>query len=223
MSDITLETFAGEEVLDELAKMREEFPRTGLYPVLVGDELDCEEIQECLEMGADEGLTAKSILEAASKIDGAKWLAEHLKQRLTDGQPGEWPEEDSGPLELVTHINLETDEPKEEVGIALVSIKQPWQTFAALLWGGWNACPDAADHCAVHRYWNEKYGAEVMSVTGDIVQCWVANPPTTPEAALALAWEHYAYCPDIVAQGTGNVAGLAAALLNSEFWYFWWE
>ncbi len=223
MSEISLETFAGEVVLEELAKLREQFPKTGLYPVLIGDEFDCDQIQECIEMGADEGLTPQSILEAASHVKVGKWLTELRSERLTDGQPGEWPTENVSQLELVTYLDLETNEPKEEVGIALLPIKQPYQAFAALMWGGWNSCPDAADHCAVHRYWAEKYGAEVMSVTGDIVQCWVANPPTTPEAALELAWEHYSYCPDIVLQGTDTVAELAAALMNSEFWYFWWE
>lgn len=223
MSDISLETFAGEAVLDELARLREDFLRTGLYPVLLGDDDDCEQVQECLEHGADEGLTPKLVLEASRLIDPVKWLAEQRAAVFDEGQPGDWPTEDVEPLELVTYLDLETGEPKDEVGVGLLSIQKPWETFAALMWGGWNACPDAADHCAVHRYWAEKYGAEVMSVTGDCVQCWVANPPTTREAALELAWEHFAYCPDIVLQGTETVSALAAALLNAEFWYFWWE
>ena len=38
-----------------------------------------------------------------------------------------------------------------------------------------------------------------------------------------LAWEQYLYCQDIVVQGCETIANLAATLLNSPFWYFWWD
>jgi hypothetical protein len=40
---------------------------------------------------------------------------------------------------------------------------------------------------------------------------------------MALAWEQYWYCLDIVDQGVGSVSALAATLLNSTYWYFWWD
>ena len=40
---------------------------------------------------------------------------------------------------------------------------------------------------------------------------------------MALAREQFVYCPDIVYQGTGTLAGLAAALLEGTTWYFWWD
>lgn len=223
MSDIALETFSGEEVVDELARLREDYVKTGAYPVLLGDEEDCDHIQECMEFGADDGLTQANILAASMQINPEQFLAEQGECVPSDGQPGEWPAENVEPIELVTYLDLETGSPKEEVAIALLRVRQPWEVFATLMWGGWNACADAANHCAVHRRWYKKYGAEVVSVTGDCVQCWVARPPATQEEALQLAWEQYAYCPDIVLQGTETVSALAAALMVSEFWYFWWE
>jgi hypothetical protein len=43
--------------------------------------------------------------------------------------------------------------------------------------------------------------------------------------ALALAWEHFVYCPDRVYQctRTGTLDELAAELLNAPVWYFWWD
>ncbi len=40
--------------------------------------------------------------------------------------------------------------------------------------------------------------------------------------ALKLAREQYLYCGDIVSQGVGSIAGLAAILEVSTHWYFWW-
>jgi hypothetical protein len=38
-----------------------------------------------------------------------------------------------------------------------------------------------------------------------------------------LAQEQYAYCEDIVEQGTGSLANLAATLLDAPTWHFWWD
>jgi hypothetical protein len=53
----------------------------------------------------------------------------------------------------------------------------------------------------------------------------VARPPTDRVGALALAWEHFVYCPDRVYQGTrtGTLDELAAELLNAPVRYFWWD
>ena len=43
-------------------------------------------------------------------------------------------------------------------------------------------------------------------------------------AAMALAQEHDAYCPDTIDQGPyGTVRELGAELLESTCWYFWWD
>jgi len=39
----------------------------------------------------------------------------------------------------------------------------------------------------------------------------------------SLAREQYAYCNDLVDQGTESVAALAAGLLDGTVWYFWWD
>jgi hypothetical protein len=38
-----------------------------------------------------------------------------------------------------------------------------------------------------------------------------------------LAREQYLYCSDIVWQGVGSVSNLSKTLLNSNYWYFWWD
>jgi hypothetical protein len=60
-------------------------------------------------------------------------------------------------------------------------------------------------------------------MSGDVVECVVTKPPTDRNAATNLAWEQYWYCVDIVEQGCESVSNLAATLLNSPYWYFWWD
>jgi hypothetical protein len=38
-----------------------------------------------------------------------------------------------------------------------------------------------------------------------------------------LAKKMYEFCPDIVGQGVGSVAGLAKELNKSQKFYFWWD
>lgn len=89
--------------------------------------------------------------------------------------------------------------------------------------GGWNDCPDSSVLTAFAKRWHASFGAEVVSITRDVMEFTVANPPTTREAASKLAMEQYIFCPDIVEQGVGDVVTLAATLQNSSYWYFWWD
>ena len=60
-------------------------------------------------------------------------------------------------------------------------------------------------------------------VSGDVIECTVDRPPASREAAMDLAWHQYAYCMDIVIQGTQTVDELAAILMYSPYWFFWWD
>ena len=63
----------------------------------------------------------------------------------------------------------------------------------------------------------------MVSITRDVIEFAVKNPPKTREAAMELAKEQYIFCNDIVDQGVGTVSALAATLLDSNYWYFWWD
>ena len=60
-------------------------------------------------------------------------------------------------------------------------------------------------------------------MSGDVIECTVKTPPSSKQAALALAREQFVYCSDIVHQGVRSIEALAATLLNSKTWYFWWD
>ena len=59
-----------------------------------------------------------------------------------------------------------------------------------------------------------------------MIECTVERPPTTKEDALILAREQLLYSPGFLGEFTGretNIPRLAAALLNSRHWLFWWD
>jgi len=98
-----------------------------------------------------------------------------------------------------------------------------WQIPLYLQYGSWNDCPFPEEHAAVLAYWQQYYGAELFGLDEATLELWVAEPPTTEAATLRLAKEHFAYCEDIVSQGTMTVARLTQILRGSDHWYFWWD
>ena len=78
-------------------------------------------------------------------------------------------------------------------------------------------------HVAVHRKWREEYGAQIVGISGDTINMRVSRRPATREEALALAREQFLYCSDLVLQGTETLEVLAASLMESDWWYFWWD
>lgn len=213
---------SGVKALGELERLRGEYPRTGKYPVLFGDLEDYEAIRENMEFAAAD--VPPSFI-SRQAIDPREWFARRisLDPDMFAAVEGDWPDEPVEQMGIITHLDVLTGKPKKEVIIGLLEISHPWESFATLSWGGWNECPGPEEHCAIHRYWATQYASDVVSVTRDVVQCTVARPPRDPEASLALARQQYIYCNDIVDQGTNTIAALAASLLNSPNWYFWWD
>jgi hypothetical protein len=188
--------------------------------VLLGDREDYGLIEE----GREDAGAVEQMLRESDGIAPLEWFRRktELDPEMYQADEGDWP--DSGDeMGIITHLDILTRKPKKEVFIGLFSVKAPWEVFAHLSWGGWNDCPFPAEHCAIHRYWASKCGAEVASVTHDVVQCLVARPPRDRDAALQLAREQYIYCTDIVDQGTETIISLAAGLLDAKVWYFWWD
>jgi Domain of unknown function (DUF4253) len=113
--------------------------------------------------------------------------------------------------------------PLPKVHIVTLPTTQSWEVPAWLRWGNWNGCPPAAYHCAALRDWQARFGAELVAINHDTINIRVKRRPADRAEALALAREHYAYCPDTVDQGMDTIEALAALLLVSDWWFFWWD
>ncbi len=208
----------GKELLSTYQKLK---ANPGVIPVILGDNDDVASITEVMNYISD---SFSELLQQAESIDPLDWFHKRQVQdsEYYDLTPGEW--QDLSPAtELSVHLDLLTGEPKDEIYIVLVPVAQSWMIPAFLKIGGWNDCPTAAEHTAIFKYWHECYGVTVAAVTRDVIELEVQRPPTTKEQALHLAEEQFIYCPDIVYQGTGTIAALAATLLNGSVWFFWWD
>lgn len=65
----------------------------------------------------------------------------------------------------------------------------------------------------------------VLALEPDMLYVSVAAPPTTMTEALAVAAEHFAFCPDTAWQGHEESLTEYAAVrvLGKRAWSFWWD
>lgn len=109
-----------------------------------------------------------------------------------------------------------------ECVLAKIPVKDPWEVFAWLPFGGWNDCPPPEEMLWIGRYWYEKYGAVPAVMTGNELE-FTARPVEDKAEAFKLALEHFAFCPDHLLQNIGTIGRLADSLTKSSVWYFWWD
>lgn len=76
---------------------------------------------------------------------------------------------------------------------------------------------------AALRHWRDHYGAELIGLGKDVLSIRVARKPVARSEAIELARVQYAYCNDIVDQGTESLSSLAAELMAHDWWFFWWD
>lgn len=74
----------------------------------------------------------------------------------------------------------------------------------------------------IERYkaWDKKYGLKLVGAGQDWLEAEFSNPPNDWQA---FAKEVYEFCPDVVDQGTGDVASLAKEMQESNTLYLWWD
>lgn len=145
-------------------------------------------------------------------------------EQQTEPDMGDWPDgaaqPQSGPSsarDILTGSFFET------VYIARLPTRDWTEAPAYLNAGGWNACPPPEFHVAAFRSWRDRYGAELVSMAGDVVEIRTTRAPATRDDALNLAREMYRYCPDVIDQGFPGLAPLAAQLMAGGWWFFWWD
>lgn len=113
----------------------------------------------------------------------------------------------------------------ERPRLALVPTGRSADILAAIGWTGpVNFENDVALLCAVLRSWDERFGVRVVALSHARLDLSVAAPPQTPDEALAIAAEHFAFCPDTIWQGYETIRLYAEeALVGNTHWTFWWD
>lgn len=206
----------------------------GQSAVLVGDDEALERLSDVFSGLGMEDIAAqdpaelirqaRDIVPARDIFAIAKGYSEADYKQMLEDLRGEIPDEVAGntvgPLALYDLVNNKL---LKHVNIIVLPTDDVLEVIAHMRWGGWNDNPGAPVHMAALQHWRDRYGAELVALGPDSIELKVAHRPQTQEEALALAIEHLTYCPDIVTQGVGSIDALAATLMQSDWWYFWWD
>jgi len=210
-------------------------------PVVLGNDKSVEILMETLSPARTSEAVA-DIIRSAERLRHPEDLASHraedaerARQYLLQSDPnatpfefegaevGEWPAVPSASTGLSVAFDVLSRRPLQRVHIALIPTDD-WTTIPAhFLWGGWNECPAPEYHVAALRSWRDRFDAELVGLTFDVMNVRVGRRPDSRGDALALAREQYLYCNDIVDQGVETLSALAAYLMADEWWYFWWD
>ncbi|WP_436771199.1 DUF4253 domain-containing protein [Yinghuangia sp. YIM S09857] len=109
----------------------------------------------------------------------------------------------------------------------LVDARRSADILTTIGWtGSLNHDNDVAVFASVLRSWEERFGARLVALSFDRLEVAVSAPPCSANEALAVAAEHYAFCPDNVWQATRRtrtIGHYAATLVNAQRWSFWWD
>lgn len=221
--DIFGVSVAGGDAIAAWQVCRELFQKTSLWPVVAGEEEELEYLEEGIEFNTADD---PAPLEELRRIDAEEWFRKRVEddpEFYSQPERGPWPEGVPPTDGYTIPIDLLSGNFLGSVNVLFPKVLASYLVPMHLQYGGWNECPMPAEHAAIHRYWNEHYGAEIVGLTHDVIECRIDRPPTSREAAMMLATQQYLYCADIVDQGTETIENLAATLLNGKSWYFWWD
>ena len=223
---------------------KRESVKEGFVPVLI--KADDEILWECLIMNSDPDSDGeddfafdpdkvaeyrKKMLSAPVENSKAV-LEEMIGQRKEEAEDDEldWDEEILGEMEggydnrrFSSYWNSDNNMTYPLI-LAKIPVKNPWEIFAWLPFGGWNECPNTPELMAVAKYWFEQHGAVPAAMSHDELE-FLLPAPVPKEKAMDAAVELYGFCPDVIDQGPedATVGALADVLRQSTVWYFWWD
>ncbi|WP_406045279.1 DUF4253 domain-containing protein [Micromonospora sp. NBC_00898] len=211
----------GDDALAWWRRLRAVHERTGWRPVL---------IPSVDEAYASHGLVEPDPAARVARSAGLDAVALLNPQGTFESQPDgtradmldRWPDE---PLRLDEFsLPYEPDGRPASVLVALVEAARGWQVLTLLDYGYWNDCPEPAVHGAVLRYWGERWGAELVSLTRSGLELAMTRPPRTRPDALAFACEYPVYCLDgMSVYDADDVPDLAGCVIDAEVVRFWWD
>jgi hypothetical protein len=207
-----------ERTLDELARLRPD-----CTPVIMGAPETAANT-----LSRERSISPETLQTELDRLDLDGWHVERLdrlRQLGIEPPRGPWPANACAPSSELSSVRkpLGSHDFFPEVVVALVPTAEPALVALHLGYGDWNDCPPPAVHAAVARRWSAAYGATPAAFAGDVVEYRVARPIATRDQAVELALAQFAYCPDIILQGTETIEGLAAELLGARYWSFWWD
>ncbi|MFI7075486.1 DUF4253 domain-containing protein [Micromonospora sediminicola] len=218
----------------EWSRWRARHPQTGLWPLLA---LHVEGDDEPFGVDAEyDSITA--IEQHDSGVVLAEWW-----QETTDDDPDQeeanlghldpvgarWPgltpaPDRQGPAEHFADRYADVLS-TGQAHLALVPATDGAHALTQIGWTGpLNHDNDTARFATVTRDWQHRFGATVVGLSFDTLHVSIAAPPVTPDLALQVTAEHFAFCPDNIWQShTDTFRTYADAIMGLNCWTFWWD
>jgi hypothetical protein len=210
---------ASEHAVTLAARLAEVFPRTGLWPCL-WPTFD-EPASYCRfpsELDAIDAADPEQVLRELWELPGEpepEWVAPFV-----DGFPGLAPATAGRETPEPFASFASHDSEGRAARLMLVPCRRPGEVIAAIGFEcgpeGSRAANDVALLSSVLCSWEERFHAVLVALEPDVLQLAVGAPPATPEHALAVAAELYAFATLDESGTPGALRGLARAVVGEQ-------
>jgi Domain of unknown function (DUF4253) len=113
----------------------------------------------------------------------------------------------------------------EQGTLLFVPTTAGWEVPAYLSFGGFNACPPPEVHVAMLKWLHDAYGGRLVALGQGTLEVLVDRRPASRAEALRLAVDFRTYAEAFLDVPDGNqpVGPIAACLMASNRWSFWWD
>lgn len=221
----------GTEALATWRSLRDRHARTGLWPVLLGsDPQVVDQLTWRLGMLAR---TAPGIPEVEDAPPAPElfvgWLGDPAEDDYLNDVPRHLAKLEQDAQAMRARLTERPDEAAvralagDTVTIALVPAAAGWEVPALLAWTGAERYDiGGPEHLSVLHFWHDVYGAELVAVGLERLECLVDRPPDDARSAFELAVQHYSYCPALMDNLVPAMGALAATLFGRH-WLFDWS
>jgi hypothetical protein len=226
-----LEVPGGETALKTWHTLREQHATTGLWPVLLGADAGVvDQLTWRVSILAEDapGIPQVSEVTPAPELF-VQWLGDPKHDDYLGDVPRHLAKLEADSATIRARLEARPDAAAvravkgDRVHLALVPAAAGWEVPALLAWAaGESLDMTGADHLSVLHFWHESYGAEVVAMGLDQLECLVSDHPTDARGAFELAVQHYAYCPALM-DNLAPAMGALAATLFGRHWYFDWS
>ena len=206
------------------AALARAFPETGLWPLAVESSIGIDRLGEMLmDIPRSTGADPFQLLRRwwHSNVEGDGDVDEEDETLSPFGQafPGLAPRT-PGPRP----VSIEPFVHDLEGHLGLVAVERPARVPDAIGWmGPANYDLNPNEQSAILDTWEDRFDAYLVGLGFDTLTLAVGRPPTDIDAALAIAAEHFAFCPDDIWQGVGSISEYAESIVDANRWDFWWD
>lgn len=206
----------------------------GFVPLII---LPSPELLEMLEMHAErEAAMGRSpdagrriMIEAAAQINIAALIAERYEAALPP-DPDFLEQNLIGPItggspldSFATVRDIAAQRLVPELILADIPTERPEHLPAWVPMGSFLSGPPPEEQIALFSHWRRHFGCLPALISADSWECYIENPPATATAALGLAKEQMAFCPELIYSGLESLGALAHSLIKALIWCFWWS